>query len=177
VGADPNRNSNIHWNESNVSTNPCSHNYPGDFAFSESEVLDLSIFVRNIPNLKIYFSFHQFGQLTMIAPGYTFIKSDNFQLHYDIGTLANDAIFEKTGARYQVGQVSEFFGLTSGSSTDYVAEYIKPVLTYCWELRPNRGGVIDENAIISSEQILPTGKDMYAATTTIINEAKTRGII
>ncbi|KAG5680149.1 hypothetical protein PVAND_009674 [Polypedilum vanderplanki] len=177
VGADPNRNSDIHWNESSVSANPCSNNYPGDYAFSEPEIKNLSEFMKTVPNLKIYLSFHTFGQFFMIPTGFTDDRIENYQLHYEIGEIANAAITEATGAIYQLGPIPEFFGLVSGISFDWVFENIKPVLTYCWELRPTRGEVESELDPVSSKLIEPTAKDMYAAVTTVIDEAEIRGVV
>jgi hypothetical protein len=110
-GADPNRNSNVHWNESNVSTNPCSGFYPGEYAFSEPEIRQLSEFMWTIPNLQIYLSFHTFGQFFMIPRGFTEEPIDNYDLHYRVGEVANAAITEATGAEYQLGPVTQFFGM------------------------------------------------------------------
>lgn len=177
IGADPNRNSDINWGVSSVSNNPCSNNYPGDFAFSEPEIRDLATFVSNIPDLKIYFSFHTFGQFFMIPTGYTNDRIENYQLHYDIGLVANQAIFNTTGAIYDLGPIPQFFGLVSGISFDWVIANVKPVITYCWELRPNRANAAETADAISSKHIRPTAEEMYAAVTTVINEARRRSAV
>lgn len=186
MGADPNRNSNVNWNVSSVSTNPCSPRYPGDFPFSEPEMFLFSEFMKTLPNLDIYFSFHTFGQFTMIPPGHSETRMNSYQLHYDLGLIANEAIFNKTGAVYELGQIYEFFGLTSGISFDWVLENLEapPKITFCWEMRPNWGennpwdGVEGmESEIISSALIEPTAQDMYAATMAVINEAIRRGVV
>jgi carboxypeptidase B len=111
IGADPNRNSDVHWNETNASTNPCAHNFPGDFAFSEPEIYQLSEFMKkNVSNLQIYFSFHTYGQFFMIPRGFTEERMENYDLHVEIGTIANEAIFNKTGAVYELGPIQQFFG-------------------------------------------------------------------
>lgn len=177
LGTDPNRNSNVNWNVSSTSTNPCSNNYPGDFPFSEPEIFQFSEFMKTVPNLSIYISFHTYGNLFMIPLGYTRTPMSNYQLHYDIGLVANEAIYQKTGARYQLGPIPDFFGLVSGISFDWVIENLHPKLTYCFELRPNRLDSPIESEIISSALILPTAQEMYAATITIINEAIQRGVV
>lgn len=174
-GADPNRNSNIDWGVSSVSTNPCSGNYPGDFAFSEPEIYQFSEFMKTVPNLDIYFSFHQLGQFFMIPVGFTSAPISSYQLHYDIGQVANEAIFNKTGAVYELGPIQQFFGLVSGISFDWVFENLKPKITYCWEIRPTRNDL--EGLWLSPTLIEPTGQDMYAATITVVNEAIRRGIV
>lgn len=175
TGADPNRNSNVNWNVSSVSTNPCSNSYPGDFPFSEPEIYQFSEFMKTVPNLDIYFSFHQLGQLFMIPTGFTEEPIDSYQLHYEIGEVANEAIFNKTGAVYELGPIPQFFGLVSGISFDWVLINLHPKIVYCWELRPARGDI--NISSFSPTLIEPTGEDMYAATITVINEAIRRGIV
>lgn len=175
VGADPNRNSDVHWNISYISVNPCANNYPGDFAFSEPEILQWSEFMKNIQNLAIYFSFHSFGQIFMIPVGYTETKVENYDVHYEIAEIANEAIFQESGIRYRLGHIIEFFGLLSGLSSDWVWDNIKPKFIFTFEVRPNRWDAPDEGEIVSPDLILPTARDMYAATLTCIREIIARG--
>jgi hypothetical protein len=110
-GADPNRNSNIHWNESRVSTNPCASFYPGEYAFSEPEMRQFSEFMWTVPNLEIYFAFHTYGQYFMIPAGFTDEPVHNYDLHVEIGEVANAAIKEATGAEYVLETLTYFFGM------------------------------------------------------------------
>lgn len=60
-GADPNRNWDNHFNEGGTSTNPCSDLFAGTAPFSEPEVKQLSDYLKSIPQLSAYFSFHAYG--------------------------------------------------------------------------------------------------------------------
>jgi hypothetical protein len=113
----------------------------------------------------------------MIPPGFTNLRYDDYETQFSIAVAANNAIFDRTGAFYQVGPIPQFFGLVSGISFDWVVENLHPAITFCWELRPSRNNINDEADIISSALIEPTGNDMYAATTTVIAEAKARNIV
>lgn len=175
VGADPNRNSNIHWNTSYISVNPCANNYPGDHAFSEPEIEQWSNFMKTVPNLAVYFTFHSFGQIFMIPVGYTETHIPNYDEHWSIAEIANEAIFNTTGIRYRLGHITEFFGLLSGLSSDWVYANVHPKFIFNFEVRPNRWDSPDEGEIVSPSLIGPTALDMYAATLTIIKEIINRG--
>jgi hypothetical protein len=175
VGADPNRNSDIYWNTSYISVNPCANNYPGDSAFSEPEIKQWSEFMKTIDNLAIYFTFHSFGQIFMIPVGYTETKIANFDEHWRIAEIANEAIFNATGIKYRLGHIIEFFGLLSGISSDWVWANIHPKFSFNFEVRPNRWESPDEGEIVSPKLIMPTALDMKAATLTCIDEIIKRG--
>lgn len=177
VGADPNRNSDVHWNVSYISVNPCANNYPGDHPFSEPEILQWSEFMKTINNLAVYFTFHSFGQIFMIPVGYTETRIPNFDLHWEIAEIANDAINATSGIKYRLGHITEFFGLLSGLSSDWVYDNINPKFIFNFEVRPNRWDSPDEGQIVSPSLIQPTALDMYAATLTIIKEIIRREIV
>lgn len=91
-GADPNRNWDLQFAEFGASSNPCSPNYAGDFAFSEPEMKQLSEFVPKIPNLVAYFDFHSYGQLLMTPFANTLERPGNFDDLQAIGKLALEAL-------------------------------------------------------------------------------------
>lgn len=176
MGADPNRNSNIFWNSSYISVNPCANNYPGDEAFSEPEIKQWSEFMRTVPNLAIYFTFHSFGQIFMIPVGYSYDKIPTYDEHESIAKVANEAIFNESGIYYRLGHIIEFFnGLLSGLSSDWVYANIHPKFIFNFEVRPNRWESPDEGIVVSPSLIMPTARDMYAATLTCIDEIIKRG--
>lgn len=71
-GTDANRNWGFRWAEVGATRSPCSSTYAGSEAFSEPEVTGLREFVRkNVQNLKVYISFHAYGQLFLSPWGYT----------------------------------------------------------------------------------------------------------
>lgn len=175
IGSDPNRNSDVAWNVSRSSSAPCHQNYPGDFAFSEPEVYQFSEFMKTVPNLDIYFNFHCYGQFFMFPSGISETPIETYQLHHEIGEIANAAIFNKTGTPYELGPITEFFGLISGTTTDWVWVNLQPKLSFMWELRPKWESL--ESYAISPELIKPVTDDMHAAFFTVIDEAIKRGVI
>lgn len=66
VGVDLNRNFDIHFGESSATQTSCVDNYCGLEAFSEPESLALSQFIRNFTNIKLYLSFHAYGQYLLL---------------------------------------------------------------------------------------------------------------
>lgn len=68
IGADPNRNFNIHWGTVGTSTNPCSDTYGGPRPFSEPEALAMSRYMSSIENLRMYLTFHSYGQYLLFPP-------------------------------------------------------------------------------------------------------------
>lgn len=67
-GADPNRNFPIHWGQVGTSNNPCSDIYLGPRPFSEPETLAMSRYMTSIENLRMYLTFHSFGQFLLFPP-------------------------------------------------------------------------------------------------------------
>lgn len=156
------------WSQYGSSANPCSNGYHGDFVFSEPETLQLARYVNSIPNLFGYISFHSFGQLLMTPYAYTQNTSVNHDLLFDIGRIAVEQLETVRGSQYIVGTINNFFGATAGSSVDYVVINKEPKIVYCYEL--------NNNHILSSEEIQPTGQEIFASLITIFSEAVNRGL-
>lgn len=55
----------LQFTEVGASKNPCSEIYAGPRPFSEPEIQALSEFVKTFENLKLYISFHSYGQLLL----------------------------------------------------------------------------------------------------------------
>lgn len=47
------------------SVNPCSEQYSGVKAFSEPESFALAAFIKSFDNIRLYLSFHSYGQLLL----------------------------------------------------------------------------------------------------------------
>lgn len=48
-----------------ASSNPCSEQYAGAKPFSEPESVALAAFVKSFDNIRLYLSFHSYGQLLL----------------------------------------------------------------------------------------------------------------
>lgn len=51
--------------ENGASTNPCSDAYAGSHAFSEPEAAALAEFIKSFTNIRLYLSFHSYGQMLL----------------------------------------------------------------------------------------------------------------
>lgn len=167
-GADPNRNWDVNWGQYGSSNNPCSNGYHGDRVFSEPETQQLAEFVKTVPNLFGYISFHSYGQLMMLPYAYTRNNSADHNLLMDIGQVANDYLSLVRGRRYSIGTINNFFGDVAGSSVDYVQLNQHPKITYCYEL--------NNNHILPPEEISATGQEIFLSVMTVFREAVTRGL-
>lgn len=79
VGADPNRNWDVHWLEAGSSANPCSEVYAGSSPFSENCTRVMSQFLASIGDkLVAYIAFHSYGQALIIPYGHTSKRLDNY---------------------------------------------------------------------------------------------------
>lgn len=65
IGVDQNRNFDDHHGEKGTSKNPCSETYPGPEPFSEPETQALADFIGKFDNIKLYLSFHAYGQMLL----------------------------------------------------------------------------------------------------------------
>ena len=105
-GADPNRNWDNHFNEAGSSTNPCNDLYAGSAPFSEPETKHLSEYLKTVPRLAAYFSFHAYGQMMMLPYGWTKDLLDNYQELYEIGAKGVAALTSKYGKKYKLGSIA-----------------------------------------------------------------------
>lgn len=51
--------------ESGASPKPCAENYAGGKPFSEPEALVLAEFIKSFDNIRLYLSFHSYGQMLL----------------------------------------------------------------------------------------------------------------
>lgn len=105
-GIDLNRNWDNFFNQGGTSPNPCSDTYAGEEAFSEPESRQLADFIKQIPNLVGYFSFHSYSQLLMIPYGWTNELLENYDQLYEIGVKAAETLKSKFGSVYRVGSIA-----------------------------------------------------------------------
>lgn len=105
-GADLNRNWDNNFNQSGTSSNPCYQIYAGTSPFSEPETKQLAEFLKVIPNLAGYFTFHAFAQVLMLPYGYTKELLDNYHELYEIGLKAVETLKAKFGTEYKLGSIA-----------------------------------------------------------------------
>lgn len=62
------------------STNPCSEQYAGVKPFSEPESGALAAFIKSFDNIRLYLSFHSYGQLLL----FPYVKKRNITHFYSL---------------------------------------------------------------------------------------------
>ncbi|XP_077300564.1 zinc carboxypeptidase A 1-like [Arctopsyche grandis] len=171
-GADPNRNWDFHWGEEGTSTNTCSETYGGPEAFSESETYSLSKMIESIGSeLDVYLSFHSYSQILLISYGTTGQRSENFDDEYEIGKKAAEALSQKYGTEYQVGNSQEILYATSGSSSDWAKYNFQIPIVYTYELRDTG----ENGFLLPAEQIIPNCEEVMDSIVAIFEESEKLG--
>ncbi|KAF5299716.1 hypothetical protein FQA39_LY11511 [Lamprigera yunnana] len=168
-GADPNRNWGYHWMEGGASSNPCLDTFAGSSAFSEIETKSLSQFITSISgDLEAYIAFHSFSQYLLIPFGHRGLEvpENNGELHR-IGYIARNAIYNRYGTQYVVGNIPQVIYVASGGSGDWVLGTLKNVkVAYTFELR-DQG---QWGFLLPADQIIPTGEETLDGLVAMFNE-------
>ncbi|KAF9963000.1 hypothetical protein BGZ65_006716 [Modicella reniformis] len=170
LGTDTNRNWNFHWNEGGASTDPCADSYMGPSAFSAPEAKNIGEYLKKLPNVVSYIDFHSYSQLWMTPYGFTGKRPDNYDTYLKplaVGAVA--ALKAAGGTVFQAGDIYNTIYPASGSSVDYALS-VGVGAPFAVELR-DRG---EFGFSLPANQIIPSGKEVWAAFTYILDNLKTK---
>ncbi|XP_066257603.1 carboxypeptidase B-like [Euwallacea similis] len=161
-GTDLNRNFGYKWMFAGASNNSCSETFAGPEEFSEPETRALRdwFLTHSEENVKLYLTFHSYGEMVLYPWGYDTVLPDNFEdLHY-AGQLAAAAIDQSTtiNSRYQVNSSAILLYPAAGGSDDWVKAVGGVDLAYCVEL-PD--GDAPYYFMIPAKQILPAVQETF----------------
>ncbi|XP_031623765.1 zinc carboxypeptidase-like [Contarinia nasturtii] len=170
VGTDLNRNFDFHHAEAGASRNPCYETYAGTKPFSEKETQALAEFVSNFDNIKMYISFHSYGQMLLFPYGHTKSHAKNFHDMNAIGLKAKEGIKKRYGTNYIVGSIAEAIYLASGSSIDWAYAQRNVSLTYSFEFRDARNG--NYGFILPANFIIPNAVEVLDGLKAMTKQAK-----
>lgn len=93
--------------EGGASTNPCSETYAGPQAFSESETRTTTEWVyNNIQDLRVYVSFHSYGQYILSPWGHTTTAAPNYNHLREIMEASRSRIAAVYGTQYTIGSTA-----------------------------------------------------------------------
>lgn len=124
-----------------ASDNQCSEVYAGPSAFSEKETQALREYLHaNQERIKLYLTFHSYGNYLLYPWGYTNALPDNNDELYALGVKVNDAISSISGTTYLIGTSTNLLYAAAGGSDDYAKGVNGIELAYCIEL-PGGGSV------------------------------------
>lgn len=135
VGVDGNRNFDFHWMETGASDEECSEIYAGSVAFSEPETVALSEFVlTNADSIKLYLTFHSYGNYLLYPWGYTSALPDDWETLDDLAQDVAAAIYAVDGTSYTIGSSTNVLYAAAGGSDDWVKGVGGVNLSYTIEL-------------------------------------------
>ncbi|XP_002131554.2 carboxypeptidase B-like [Ciona intestinalis] len=169
TGVDPNRNFDAVWSGPGSSSNPCSETYYGPEVASEQLTKELSNFVlTNSGQIKVYVTFHSYGQVYIYPYSYAEKDVDNKQEHNDLAIASAAALEAVHKKRYTYGPGYSSMYLAAGGSDDFSKDKGVP-LSYTIELRDTgRYGFI-----LPESQIAPSCEETYAAVDVIAQHVMT----
>jgi len=174
IGTDPNRNFDFFWMAAGASNNPCSDTYAGPRAFSEPETLALANFYSTIaPRVRIFLSFHAFGQYILFPPGHTSTPTNNHANLMSVGNATAVGIRNTAGIDYLVGISSVVLYATSGSTPDWAFGVHNTPLSYTLELRPIRNS--NNGFLLAPNQIIPNNREVVNGLKAMIVQARAVG--
>ncbi|XP_033628034.1 carboxypeptidase B-like [Asterias rubens] len=162
AGADPNRNWDFHWGVSGVSTLTCDDTYAGPFAFSETEVKQLAVYLTGLVERQPVFAFmdfHAYSQYWMTPYGYDTVLPDNYEDQLSLALDATSAIEQINGTKYDVGSIADVIYKAAGNSADYTHGVLGVPFCYAIEL-PDTG---DHGFLLPPRYIIPVGQETLEA--------------
>ncbi|KAI7821038.1 hypothetical protein BC939DRAFT_398878 [Gamsiella multidivaricata] len=169
LGTDTNRNWDFHWNEGGSSSDACADDYMGPSAFSSPEATNIGTYLKNLPNVVSYIDFHSYSQLWMTPYGFTGTPPDNYDSY--LKPLADGAVAALqavNGVQFTAGDIYNTIYPASGSSVDYALS-VGVGAPFAVELRDTgRYGFS-----LPASQIVPSGKEVWAAFTSILDNLNT----
>ncbi|CAH0547504.1 unnamed protein product [Brassicogethes aeneus] len=159
-GADINRNFDFHWMEGGASAYECEETYAGSKGFSELEAQALRDFIlANSENIKLYLTFHSYGEYMLYPWGYTSDLPDDEPELRTLGTAVADAIEKAStiGTSYTIGTSTNVLYEAAGGSDDWTKGVGGVQLSYTIEL-PGGGS---EGFNPPTRKILPVVRETW----------------
>ncbi|KAJ3161682.1 hypothetical protein HDU86_006452 [Geranomyces michiganensis] len=163
-GVDLNRNyDDGKWGQGGSSSNPSDETYRGASPASEPETKAIQNFFLAQPNLVGAIDLHSYSQLILRPYGYTSQDSPDEAAQKKVADGMAAAI--KTNSRKAYSSIKSIdLYITTGTSTDFWYRN-RRIYALTIELRPSDGGIGGQGFVLDPSQILPTGKEIYAAVT------------
>lgn len=162
MGADPNRNWEIHWSELlSASEDPCSFLYHGKEPNSEPEIRHLSNFILQKSNvINAVVSLHSYAQVIVFPFNYQQgIYPTNSVEQNSTAAAMSEAIKSLHGKEYKYGAAAEILYEATGVTTDWTQQVAGVDINYTIELRDTG----EYGFLLPPQQIIPTGEELLAA--------------
>lgn len=158
-GVDGNRNFDYFWGSVGTSASECSEIYRGPVARSEVETRVFESFTRKYADrIKVYISFHSYGELILYPWGYIEEAPENGDELQELGDLIAAGINAYNSSTiYEVGVSSITIYPTAGDTTDWAYGVLGIKLPYTIELPDH-----DYGFLLPAEDIEPVVKETFA---------------
>ncbi|KAK9501207.1 hypothetical protein O3M35_002277 [Rhynocoris fuscipes] len=133
-GVDLNRNFDLYFGGSGTSLDPCDETYIGTGPFSEPETRALRNYAVKLKNVKLYLTFHSYGQYFLYPWGFGDALPKDWK---DLDRLARDAekaLSSVYGTHYEVGSSTQLLGAAAGGSDDWMKARLGVKYSYTVEL-------------------------------------------
>lgn len=173
-GVDLNRNWDSFFNTAGASSNPMSDVYQGPYAASEVEVSSCQSFYQSfIGQTIVALDIHTFGQLLLWPFSYTYNPYKFRPQYQELGSLLVAAIKNVSGKVYVANDSSSLYP-SGGAAQDYFCDpkfnprFSSTPYAFTWELRPSSSA---QGFILPIDQIIPTGKEVWAALLVLVEYA------
>ncbi|KAM7130318.1 LOW QUALITY PROTEIN: carboxypeptidase A1-like [Ciconia maguari] len=158
VGGDPNRNWDAGFGGSGSGSNPCSRNYCGPYAHSESEVKAIANFSCGHGNVKSVISIHSYSQTPLFPYSYKRAPAPNHQEPNELAKKAESDLAAVYGTKYTYGSIVDAIYIADGTTIDWAYDNgVKYSFTF--ELR-DMGCY---GFLLPSTQIIPTAIEPWVA--------------
>ncbi|XP_017775265.1 PREDICTED: carboxypeptidase B-like [Nicrophorus vespilloides] len=135
TGTDLNRNFGFHWMEVGASSDECDDTFAGKAGLSEPETEAITHIVgKHGEQIKLYLTFHSYGQYLLYPWGYTSALPENWKEHDDLGHAVDKAISAVAGTSYTIGSSTNTLYAAAGGSDDWVKGVGGVPVAFCIEL-------------------------------------------
>jgi len=155
-----------------ASRDPCSEVFQGSHPFSEAESRALRDYLQSLRNVQAAISVHSFGNVLIYPWGY---KEKQHERRVPLASLANDmsqAIFSRTGERYEPGTAREVFGLwgLAGGATDdwYITQGLP--YSYTFELPEFDASGKPHGFLLPASSIVRVGRQLMTGLSTMASK-------
>ncbi|CAG5131245.1 unnamed protein product, partial [Candidula unifasciata] len=174
-GVDLNRNFDVAFGTTGVSTSCTSDIYPGTAGFSEPETANIRDLFNSLSSQVVaYVSVHSYSQYVLVPWGYTnYVSRPPNQVELDrVTKLMTTAISNRHGQTYLHGTAWQLLNYAaSGSSPDWALVRKPGLYTVTYELRPAASN--SNGFVLPASQIVATGEEYYASLIVLANQIRT----
>lgn len=120
--------------ETGASDYACDETYAGKKAFSEVETSAVRDFLLATENIKLYLTFHSYGQYLLYPWGYTSALPSDAATLKQLAVSVNNAIKAVAGTTYTIGSSTNVLYAAAGGSDDWAKGVANISLSYTIEL-------------------------------------------